>query len=95
MKKELKIFVTATGRYIAGNVKLRKQPHIFLEGAAFVEIAGDQVRFLFSPIKFVPGLFKMYVYGLLGEMDMPEIMLPGYMEYLKTLPGKEATKKRK
>lgn len=96
MKKpqmKLKFFVTQTGRSLVGVLKKYEDGHILLEGTAFVDIAADQTRFIFTPIKFVPGDFKLYGAGLLGEAEMPAIMQPGYLEYWKTLPGKKAKKK--
>ena len=92
---QLTIFVTLTGRYLAGSIRKRVQGKIYLDGACFVEIAADQARFIFSPIKFAPRFFRLYESGLLGDTDMPEIMQPGYLEYLETLSGNKAKKKRK
>ena len=97
MKKpqlKLRFYVTQTGRSLVGVLKKREDGHILLEGIAFVDMAADQSRFVFTPIKFVPGDFKLYGAGLLGEAEMPVLMQPGYLEYWKTLPGKTTKKKR-
>lgn len=96
MKKtpELLIFVTLTGRYLAGSVKKRIAGKIILEGASFAEMAEDQSRYIYTPVRFAPEEFRLYETGLLGDTPMPEIMRPGFLEYLKTLPGNKAKKKR-
>jgi len=94
-KPELRIFVTAMGRFVAGAVKKRESNRITLVGAAFVEIDASQARFLFTPIKFVTEVFILYQSGLLGETEMPKIMRAGFEAYLKTLSGNKAEKKRK
>lgn len=79
----LRVYVTQTGAYIAGEEVKRDGAVLDVRDPVFVNNSTDGVGFDMQPVKFVaPGdTFRMYTYSLIGDARMPEGMIAWYMKY--------------
>ncbi len=82
-KPILKIFVHASGSYIAAQEIERKDgTSIKVKYPAFVHSTPNAVGFKFEAFQFVIDEFTFFIGSLLGENAMPEIMKPFYDKYV-------------
>jgi hypothetical protein len=88
----LRIYVTQTGAYIAGEEVYRRGPRLEILDPVFVSNSADGMSFDMQPVKFVaPGrLFTLYTYGLIGDVQMPDGMVAWYMKYQEQREEKRA-----
>lgn len=82
-KSPVKLFVHSSGSYIAAQeIKRKSGTSIEVKYPAFVQQNANAVGFKFEPLQFVVDEFELYTGSFLGEMLMPDIMLPFYERYV-------------
>ena len=79
----LRVYITQTGGYLAGNEVKREGATVLVEDPVFVSVTGDGTGFDLKPVQFIaPGQkLRLYTYGLLGDSPMPLGMTPWYAKY--------------
>lgn len=79
----LRVYVTQTGGYIAGNEVQRSSATLLVEDPVFVSVSPDGTGYDLKPVQFIaPGQkLRLYTYGLLGDAPMPFGMVSWYAKY--------------
>lgn len=79
----LRVYVTQTGGYIAGNEVQRNNATLLVEDPVFATVSSDGTGYELKPVQFVaPGQkLRLYTYGLLGDAPMPFGMVAWYVKY--------------
>jgi hypothetical protein len=80
----LMMYVTQSGGYIAGEeVQPRNGTTLLVKDPVFVSPTPDGTGFDLKPVQFIAPTesFRMYAYGLLGDVPMPAGIIPWFRKY--------------